>query len=119
MAHRFHTHKLLLDEGFPSRSYVPMLNQHFDVKHVKTDLRKRGLPDEQVYALAMQLKRLVVTYNAKDFKPLATRSKETGVIAVSATAPYPLIDKKLTSLLTKSSTNALQRKLTTLLQETA
>jgi hypothetical protein len=39
---------LLLDEGFPPRSYFPMLNERFDVKHVKTDLRKIGLPDEKV-----------------------------------------------------------------------
>jgi len=34
-----------------------MLNHRFDVKHVKTDLKYIGLPDEKVYALAAQLKR--------------------------------------------------------------
>jgi hypothetical protein len=67
----------------------------------------------------VQLKRLIVTYNAKDYKPLAQKSKETGVIGVSATAAYSLIDKKLTSLLTKSTANTLQGKFTTLLQEAA
>ncbi len=108
MAHRLYKHKLLLDEGFPPRSYFPMLNERFDIKHVKTDLKKIGLPDTQVYALAVKLKRLVVTYNAKHFKQLAANSKDSGIIAVSATAPYELIDKKLTSLLTKSTPNTLQ-----------
>jgi len=116
MTRRFYKHKLLLDEGFPPRSYFPMLNQRFDVKHIKTDLRKIGLSDDQVYALAVQLKRLIVTYNDKDFKPLVPKSKETGVIGVTPTTPYPTVDKKLTALLTKSSANALQGKFTPLLQ---
>ena len=52
MTHRFYKHKLLLDEGFPPRSYFP---------NVKDDLRKIGLPDGEVNALAVQLKRLIVT----------------------------------------------------------
>lgn len=116
MAHKFYKHKLLLDEGFPPRSYFPMLNQRFDVKHIKTDLRKIGLPDNEIYALAVQLGRLIVTYNDKDFKPLAPASKETGVIGVPPTTPYPTVDKKLTALLTKSSMKALQGKYTALLQ---
>jgi len=116
MTRRFYKHKLLLDEGFPPRSYFPLLNERFDVKHVKQDLRKIGLPDDQVYALAVQLKRLIVTYNDKDFKPLAPKSKETGIIGVPPTTPYPTVDKKLTALLTKSSANALRGKYTPLLQ---
>ncbi len=45
MTSRFYKHKLLLDEGFPPRSYFPRLNQRFEVKHIKSDLRKIGLPD--------------------------------------------------------------------------
>ena len=97
MPHRFYKHKLLLDEGFPPRSYFPILNQRFDIKHIKDDLRKIGLPDEEVYSLAVQLKRLIVTYNAKDFRRLAHNSKETGVIGVPALMPYYQIDNKLTS----------------------
>jgi len=57
MVRRLYKHKLLLDVVFPPRSYFPMLNHRFDVKHVKTDLKYIGLPDEKVYALAAQLKR--------------------------------------------------------------
>src|SRR2546421_4258941 len=105
MVHTFYKHKLLLDEGFPPRMYFPRLNERFDVKHIKTDFRKIGLPDEQVYALARELQRLIVTYNAKDFRRLASHSKATGVIGVPALMLYHHIDTKLTSLLTNSTQN--------------
>src|SRR5437868_5998390 len=95
MAHMLYKHKLLLDEGFPPRSYFPMLNQRFDVKHMKDDFKLIGLPDTEVYAVAVKMKRLIVTYNAKDFRPLAKTSKDTGVIGVSALMSYDHIDKKL------------------------
>src|SRR5437588_1143964 len=114
MVHKFYKHKLLLDEGFPPRWYFPRLNERFDVKHIKDDFRKIGLPDTEVYAYAMQEKRLIVTYNAKDFRGLAHNSKETGVIGVPALMLYHHIDNKITSLLTKSSPNALQGKYTAL-----
>ncbi len=108
MVHKFYKHKVLLDEGFPPRLYFPRLNERFDVKHIKDDFRKIGLPDEQVYAFAVQLQGLIVTYNAKDFRRLAQNSKETGVIGVPALMLYHHIDTKLTSLLTKSTQNDLQ-----------
>ena len=114
MASRFYKHTLLLDEGFPPRIYFPRVNQRFDVKHVKNDLKKIGLPDEEVYALACQHKRLIVTYNTKDFRRLAGKSSDTGVIGVSALMPYAHIDTKLTALLTKSSHNTLYGKYTAL-----
>ena len=114
MVHTFYKHKLLLDEGFPPRMYFPMLNERFDVKHIKSDFRKIGLPDTEVYAFAVMLKRLIVTYNAKDFRRLAHNSEETGVIGVPALMLYHHIDNKLTSLLTHSSPNALQGKYTAL-----
>ncbi len=49
MAHRFHKHKILLDENFPSRLELPRLNGFFDVKHVRDDLKQGGLPDPDVY----------------------------------------------------------------------
>jgi hypothetical protein len=61
MAYRFHKHKLLLDENMSSRLKFPRLNGLFDVKHVRDDLNKSGLPDKEVYALAVALKRLIVT----------------------------------------------------------
>ncbi len=117
MAHTFYKQKLLLDEGFPPRSYFPMLNQRFDVKHIKDDFKLIGLPDTEVYAVAVKMNRLIITYNAKDFRHMAQNSKDTGVIGVSALMSYDHIDKKLTSLLTKSTSNALQGKYTALRDE--
>src|SRR5437764_12349769 len=114
MVHAFYKHKLLLDEGFPPRMYFPRLNERFDVKHIKQDFRKIGLPDTEVYAFARESKRLIVTYNAKDFRRLAQNSKETGVIGVPALMLYYHIDNKLTSILINSSTNALHAKDTAL-----
>lgn len=114
MARRLYKHKLLLDEGFPPRSYFPMLNQRFDVKHVKDDLKQIGLPDTEVYTLAVKLKRLIVTYNAKDFRSMAHKSQDTGVIGIGSLVPYHQIDKKLTSLLTRSTEGSLVGKYTPL-----
>ena len=114
MVHKFYKHKLLLDEGFPPRMYFPRLNERFDVKHITTDFRKVGLPDTEVYAFAVQSKRMIVTYSAKDFRRLAHNTKDTGVIGLPALMLYYHIDNKLTSLLTKSSPNALQGKYTAL-----
>ena len=114
MTHRLYKHKLLLDEGFPPRSYFPQLNQRFDVKHVKDDLRKIGLPDTEVYEIAIKLRRLIVTYNTKDFRRMVHKSQDTGVIGVGVLVPYHHVDKKLTSLLTNSGEKALVGKYTSL-----
>ena len=53
---------------------------------------------------------------SKVFLLNAPMSKETSVIGVTPTTPYPTVDKKLTALLTKSSTNALRGKFIPLLQ---
>src|SRR5438105_6520995 len=108
MVRTFYKHKLLFDEGFPPRWYFPRLNERFDVKHIKDDFRKIGLPDTEVYAYAVQEKRLIVTYDTKDFRRLAQNSKETGVISVPALMPYHHIDNKLASLLINRSPNTLQ-----------
>jgi len=84
MQKRFHKHKLLFDENMPHRLTFPRLNELFDVKHIRNDLKSGGIPDHQVYVLAVKLKRLLVTYNVKDFKSMATTSKETGIIGISA-----------------------------------
>jgi hypothetical protein len=114
MPSKFYKHKLLLDEGFPPRIYFPRLNQRFNVKHIKSDLKKVGLPDEEVYDIAARQKRLIVTYNTKDFKRLAHKSKDTGVIGVTPLMSYSHIDNKLTSLLTKSTQHDLYGRYTPL-----
>ncbi len=118
MAHRFYKHKLLLDENFAPRLKFPRLNGLFDVKHLRDDLHKNGISDAQVYDLAVKLKRLIVTYNAKDFKALAPRSQDSGIIGISPNLSSQHIDKKLTALLVKSNEQVLQGTYTALTSET-
>ena len=118
MGHRFYKHKLLLDENMPPRAEFPRVNGLFDVKHIRDDLDSGGVPDPQVYELAAKLQRLIVTFNARDFKALATRSQDTGIIGVSANLSSHQIDTKLTALLVRSSAKALHGKLTTITGET-
>lgn len=84
MTQRFYKHKLLLDEGFYYRHSLPILNSRFDVKHIVGDYGKSALPDLQVYEFAKEKGRIIITFNIKDFKSLASISKITGVIGVSA-----------------------------------
>lgn len=118
MVHHFYKHKLLLDENMPPRLEFPRLNGLFDVKHIRDDLGSAGLPDPEVYALAVKLQRLIVTFNARDFKALATRSLDTGIVGVSANLPSHQIDTKLTALLVRSSAKALYGKFTAITGET-
>ena len=117
MPKRFHKHRLLLDENFPARSSFPLLNNRFDVKHLSADLRLSGLSDPKVYELAKKEKRLLVTYNVKDFSSLVTKSTDSGIIGVSANLSIEQIDKKLVALLTKSSRRTLFGKLTVITGE--
>jgi len=85
MPRKFHKHKLLLDEGFPIRSYLPTSNKRFDLKHISADLKQSGLSDEKIHRLAADQGRIIITLNIKDFKPLVPTNEKTGVIGVSAT----------------------------------
>ena len=118
MSPKFHKFKLLLDENMPARRQFELLNHLFDVKHIAFDLRKGGLPDEQVYQEAAKMHRLIITFNGKDFKSFAAKTTETGVIFVSQNLPNAHIDTKLTALLLKSTSNALYGKFTVITGET-
>jgi hypothetical protein len=107
MSRRFYRHKLLLDEGFLLRQRLPILNSRFDVKHINADLGYEGLRDDQVYKLGAELKRLIVTFNDKDFRSLAEKSKDTGIVGVSTNLTPDNIDKKLTALLLRATKKKL------------
>jgi predicted nuclease of predicted toxin-antitoxin system len=118
MQKRFHKHKLLLDENMAARHTFPRLNALFDVKHIRDDLKSGGLSDPHVYLVAIKQRRLLVTYNVKDFKEMAAQSQESGVIGVSPHLSLQQIDTKLTALLLRSNEKALQGKFTPLTGET-
>jgi predicted nuclease of predicted toxin-antitoxin system len=118
MSPKFHMFKLLLDENMAARRKFELLNQLFDVKHIAFDLKKGGISDEAVYTEAVRMQRLIVTFNGKDFKTFATKSKQTGVVFISQSLPDEQIDKKLVALLMRSKPNALFGKLTSITGET-
>lgn len=118
MPRKFYRHRLLLDEGFYYRQSLPITNSRFDVKHISGNYKQTALSDLKLYEFAQQEKRIVVTFNIKHFKPLASVSKLTGVIGVSANLSLDQIDKKLTALLIKSTPKSLLGKLTIISGET-
>jgi hypothetical protein len=100
MTQRFYKHKVLLDEQVSPRQFFPELNERFDVKHIKHDLNRAGLPDPQVYALASSQGRVILTKNVKDFRPLL-KGDSPGIIGLPETWSLSRVDTKLTSLLMK------------------
>jgi predicted nuclease of predicted toxin-antitoxin system len=114
----FYKHKLLLDENMPLRSDFPNLNSKFDVKHLADDFRQGGLADHEVYQLAVDQNRILVTYNSKHFRNLAGSRNDAGIIGVSARLASSQVDTKLTALLTRSTPHALEKKFTPLTGET-
>lgn len=100
MAKRFYKHKTLLDEHLLHRRLYPLLNEHFDVKHIKDDLHLDGLPDPQVYELAVKQGRIILTTNVKDFRPLL-RDDCPGIIGIPEAWLPVRIDTKLTAILMK------------------
>ena len=80
----FYKHKLLLDEHLYHRRLYPLLNEHFDVKHIRDDLHHGGMADQAIYELARKQGRLILTSNVKDFRPLL-RADSPGIIGIPET----------------------------------
>lgn len=107
MSRKFYKYRLLLDENFPDRHRLPRLNHRFNLKHLVSDLQMTGISDEKVFEVGQKQKRIIVTFNDKDFFGIATKSKNTGVIGVSAQLSIDQIDKKLTAFLIKQTPKLL------------
>lgn len=105
--HRHRRYKLLLDENVETRKYFPILNSRHNVKHIAEDLKQSSITDTAVYALAKKEKRLIITYNDKDFYALSEQSKDTGVIGVSKNLTPEQNDKKVHALLARKSKGEL------------
>ena len=113
----FHKHKILLDENMPQRKQLPLLNEQFDVKHVRDDLNRATVADPVVYALAVMQGRVLVTYNSKHFRPLAGTREDYGIIGVPDKLPLPQQDTKLCALLKRLTPNALRGKFISLSEQ--
>ena len=114
MVKRFYKHRILFDENMPPRSYFPRLNKYFDVKHVDHDLNKGGASDEDVYALAVSQKRVILTHNQKHFLPLAGTKDDAGIISIPPHWTPKYLDGKLTAFFMKQSPKSLVGKLISL-----
>jgi len=104
MPRSFYKHKILLDEHLYHRRAYPTLNEHFDVKHIKDDLHHGGMDDPQIYELAVEQRRVILTTNVKDFRPLL-REDSPGVIGIPETWSTARLDTKLTALFMKHGSN--------------
>lgn len=111
---RFYKHKLLLDEGISPKKSLKRINSRYNIKHIKHDLNKGGIKDEEVYEIARKQKRIIITYNIGDFKRLAKKSKDTGIIGITQGITPEELDKRLNSLLSKSSEKSFYGKYTSL-----
>ena len=100
----FYKHKILLDEHLYHRRAYPLLNERFDVKHIKDDLHHGGMDDQAIYELARSQGRLILTINVKDFRALL-REDSPGVIGIPETWSTSRLDTKLTALLMRHSPN--------------
>lgn len=116
MPRKPYKHKLLLDEGLYPRQVLQRTNSRHHVIHIRHDLKKGGAKDSKVYEIATRLKRIIVTYNIDDFRHLAGKSKDTGVIGVTQGLTPEQLDKQLNALLSKSSEKSLYGKYTSLSQ---
>lgn len=114
MPPKFYKHKLLLDEGLFKRQTLRRLNSRHNLKHIKHDLHKAGISDEEVYIIACNERRIIVTYNVDDFKKLVKQNKETGIIGIAQGINPDLLDTKLNAFLSKHSEKSLYGKYTPL-----
>lgn len=115
---KFIKFKILLDENFSPRNKLPSLNSRFNVKHASKDLKLSGMSDPDIYEESANQNRIIITFNFRHFRELASKSKNTGVIGVSNNLELEQIDKKLTALLMKSTKGDLFGKFTYISGET-
>ena len=114
MPPRFHRHKLLLDEGLYFRKSLLRINKRHDVKHIKHDFHQGGIKDEEIYKIAIKQKRIIVTYNTRDFKIMAENSNSSGIIGVTPGLTPDQLDTKLNSILGRNSKKTFYGKYTPL-----
>lgn len=114
---KFYKHKLLLDEGIFPRQSLKRINGRYNIKHIKHDLGKGGIKDSEVYKIARDQERIIITYNINDFKKLAIKSKKTGVIGITQSVTPDYLDSRLNALLSKNSEKKFYGKYTPLSRE--
>lgn len=107
----FYKHKILFDENMPPRIGYPRLNEHFNIKHVRDDYNMAGIPDEEVYKIAHEQGRIIITINRDDFAKLVGTKDDCGVIAIPDGPAAARTDTKLTALLMHHGPNYFRGRL--------
>jgi len=102
----------------PSRLKFPRVNSRHDLKHLRDDFHITGIADPHVYEFARKEGRLILTFNGEDYRELALKSRDTGIIFLSDNLTDERIDSKLNALLSKLTPNLLFGKFTTVTRET-
>ena len=94
--------KLLLDEQIWKYLARLLREQGFDVIHVN-EVDLDATPDEQIMAYAVEKHRAVVTFNVRDYVPLAVQYVEDGKehygIVVSKELSHGELKRRVTELL--------------------
>ena len=103
--------KLLLDEHIWVYLATLLREQGFDVVHVH-EAGLGGKSDDEILRVASENHRAVVTFNIKDFMPLAVEYYDTGKehhgIVVSNQIPQGELQKRVTNLLKKLAVDELK-----------
>jgi predicted nuclease of predicted toxin-antitoxin system len=103
--------KLLLDEHIWVHLAIILRDQGFDVIHV-SEVKLNGLKDEAILQYAADNGRAVLTYNARDFAPLAKQRFELGKqhagIIISDQLPQGELQKRIEKLLRNLLPNELK-----------
>lgn len=102
--------RLLFDENFSPKG-IPTVKQMHDVVYVGRKMS--GATDEEVFAYAVEERRLIVTKDTKEFRRLLKSKGEdrTGIIALSPHASPKKVDKELPKFLSKSKEEDLYGKM--------
>src|SRR5437763_15456631 len=101
MPKKFHKYKLLLDENMPARLKFPRVNSRHDLKHLRDDFHITGIADPQVYEFARREGRLLLTLNGEDYRELAVKRRDTGIIFLSDNLTFERIDSEINVVLSK------------------
>ncbi|OGG26214.1 hypothetical protein A2960_04530 [Candidatus Gottesmanbacteria bacterium RIFCSPLOWO2_01_FULL_39_12b] len=88
--------RFLLDSAFASSSSFPELYKKSNLAHVVFDYHlSEQAEDKDIYGLAIQENRFVITINFKDFRRLVKKNKP-GIIGIESQLTNKEIDQKVT-----------------------
>ncbi|WP_241826943.1 DUF5615 family PIN-like protein [Streptomyces graminilatus] len=101
-------HKIALDENMPRSHKLPLLNEAFDLKHVRDDLGLGGSGDRVIYEAAAKAGRVLITYDRTGYIRLVGTQPDAGVIRVSDITPLPQLDTELTDFFKRRPPTSLR-----------